>query len=278
VNVLILRNPNTSDHAVEKFRSAGIDLQPEFPSGIKIDAALIFGGDGTVHRHLPRLYAEKIPALVVPKGSGNDFAGSLGIRNEKAALDAWKQFCAGRKNVREIDLGVIRAQGQEILFCCVAGAGLDSEANARANRMARWLRSSGGYLLAVVRALISFRPLQIEVTTEQHKAMQRAFLVAVGNAHRYGHGIKIVPRAELDDGLLDICMVGPIGKWKIFLCLPIIYFGGHTRLKEVEYFRARTVCIESTRPLELYADGEFACRTPVEISLRPKSLAVIVPL
>src|SRR5205823_14682817 len=71
------------------------------------DAALIFGGDGTVHRHLPQLHAFKIPVLVVPSGSGNDFAHSLGIHSPSIALRAWKYFCRYETNVREIDLGLI---------------------------------------------------------------------------------------------------------------------------------------------------------------------------
>ena len=74
------------------------------------DAALIFGGDGTVHRHLPQLHATRIPVLVVPCGSGNDFAKALGIRSVEIALRAWQQFCADGNNVREIDLGVVRAR------------------------------------------------------------------------------------------------------------------------------------------------------------------------
>lgn len=278
MNVSVLAAPTITSETIERFKCS---TQIELSSGIcttpQPDAALIFGGDGTVHRYLPHLRANGIPALVVPKGSGNDFARALGISSEKVALRAWEQFLAGRKNVRQIDLGLIRSGQEEIVFCCVVGIGLDAEANARANRMPAWMRSSIGYPLAALQALFSFAPVEIQVTTETADKKRLAVLAAVGNAHRYGGGVKIVPQAILDDGLLDVCLVGQISRLKVLFCLPSIYFGGHTRLKEVEYFRARTVCIDTNPTLDVYADGELACRTPVEISLEPRSLSVIVP-
>src|SRR3979409_2333019 len=123
------------------------------------------------------------------------FAKSLGIRSVDIALTAWKQFCADGKNVREIDLGVIRAGSQEIFFCCVAGVGMDAEANARANRMPQWLKSRGGYILASLRSLIAFQPTDMSITTAQREIRRPAFFIAVGNAHRYGGGMKVTPQA-----------------------------------------------------------------------------------
>ena len=277
MNVAALLAPTVSAKAVEPFKcSDAIQFSSQIEPSDNPEAALIFGGDGTVHRYLPQLYANKIPALVVPKGTGNDFAHAIGIHNEKIALRAWKHFCAGGNNVREIDLGLIRKDEQVIPFCCVAGAGLDADANARANRLPSWLRSSAGYLFAAVQALFAFRPVKIQVSTRDRTENRKALLIAVGNAHRYGGGIKIVPEAQVDDGLLDVCLVGEISKLKVFFCLPIIYFGGHTRLKEVEYFQAGIVQIESDPALDVYADGELVCRTPVDLSLVRQGLRVIV--
>jgi diacylglycerol kinase family enzyme len=72
------------------------------------DAALIFGGDGTVHRHLAGLALKQIPTLVVPLGGANDFAQSIGIANADQALGAWRRFCTAGDNTRNIDLGTIQ--------------------------------------------------------------------------------------------------------------------------------------------------------------------------
>jgi len=279
MRVAVFSAPTVSARIIKQFKySDEIEFLSQIKSSESPHSALIFGGDGTVHRYLPQVCSWKIPMLVVPKGTGNDFAHSLGIKSEKVAFRAWQQFCSGAKNVREIDLGLIRNGTEEIPFCCVVGAGMDADANARANRMPSWVRSPVAYLFAAVQSLLAFRPVDIEVTTDARHQKRQSLLIAVGNAHRYGGGIKIAPRAVLDDGLLDVCLVGRISKLKVLFCLPIIYFGGHTRLKEVEYFQASKVRIESNPALELYADGEPACRTPVEISLIPRGLQVIVPL
>jgi diacylglycerol kinase (ATP) len=274
-----LLHPDVSPKAIEPFRNKTSDITPreDLDNAAQLDAALIFGGDGTVHRHLPELHQHKIPTLIVPKGSGNDFAKALGIRNDATALRAWKEFCSTRKNVREIDLGVIRKDQEEILFACVAGMGLDSAANARANRMPSWLRGSAGYFLAALRVLPAFRPLEIASLSREQEARGAAFFVAIANAHRYGGGMRVAPHAELDDGLLDICRVEQMSKWKLLCCVPTIFFGAHLRIKQVRYFQTAMIRIEAAGPLEVYADGEYACRTPVEVAVLPRALSVIVP-
>jgi diacylglycerol kinase (ATP) len=275
-----LLHPEVSPKVVDRFRNSGIEtrIQEGLENHAAVSAALVFGGDGTVHRHLPQLNQQKIPMLVVPAGSGNDFAKALGIRKVDTALRAWKQFCSDGKNVREIDLGVIRAGGQETLFCCVAGVGMDAEANARANRMPTWLKGRGGYVLAALQALIAFKPAEMNIAVAGREIRRPAFFIAVGNARSYGGGMKVTPKAVIDDGLLDICLVGKMNKLKLMCWVPTIFFGAHLRLKQVEYFQAKQIRIEAERELELYADGEFAGRTPVEIGILPGALRVIVPV
>lgn len=72
------------------------------------DAALIFGGDGTLHRHLGALALKKIPTLAVPIGSANDFAATGGIHSVEDAITGWRRFCETRENMRLIDLGTIQ--------------------------------------------------------------------------------------------------------------------------------------------------------------------------
>src|SRR5512146_1808979 len=122
MTAVALLHPSLSPRVVRPFQRITPDLliRQDLENTDTLHAALIFGGDGTVHRHLPELHKHKIPALVVPAGSGNDFAKALGILNRHAALEAWKRFCSGGDNVTQIDLGTIRSEGQETLFCCVA--------------------------------------------------------------------------------------------------------------------------------------------------------------
>lgn len=288
MTAIALLHPDVSPKAVEPFQEINpeLEIKPDLSCAEQLQAAVVFGGDGTVHRYLPELHQFKIPVLVVPVGSGNDFAKALGIKNVRIALRAWKHFCEGKDNIREIDLGVIRSRDEDSLFCCVAGAGLDAATNARANRMPFWLRSRGGYLLAAVWSLAGGRVATVTVEPQRilppdargSQGPVPAWLVAVGNAHRYGSGLKIVPEARLDDGLLDICLVRQMSKLKLLCALPTVFWGGHVGLKEVEYFRTPGLRVESNPPLEIYADGEPVCRTPAQFSVISSALNVIVPV
>lgn len=102
-------------------------------------------------------------------------------------------------------------------------------------------------------------------------------LAAIANAPSYGGGIKIAPRAKLDDGKLDLCVVRAMDKFKLFCLFPTAYFGRHLISKSVEYGQTDRVSIETDVPVDVYADGEYVCKTPVEFNVARKALQVIVP-
>jgi diacylglycerol kinase (ATP) len=250
------------------------------------DAVLIFGGDGTVHRHLAAVVPLKLPVLVVPCGSGNDFARALGLRRVKDSLEAWRKFASGANNVRAIDLGVITAErgtteaAPPRYFCCAAGVGLDGEIARRANRLPRWLRGHGGYVLSFLPALAEFNPVRAKILVGHHgqwepKGEQRVFVAVFANALAYGGGMRVAPRALLDDGMLDVCIVRELDKFRLFCLFPSVYFGRHLQVPEVDYFQTGQARIETETPLDVYADGEFVCQTPVNVSVDACCLRVI---
>src|SRR5208282_3652247 len=263
-------------------------------SSDEVDVILLFGGDGTVHRHLGRLVRAGLPVLVVPAGSGNDFARALGLRRVRDSLAAWRKFCGGAdnvrsenaraENVRTIDLGFIQrlevgapasaessrdpALGAQY-FCCVAGVGLDGEVTRRANRLPRWLRGHGGYVLSLAPTIFTFAPLRIKILTtaetpaeidaassdERRAWITRSdrptLLAAFANAPLYGGGMKIAPQAKMDDGLLDVCIVGSVDRLRLLRLFPTVYGGNHLSIPEVEYFHAGRVRVETERPLDV---------------------------
>ena len=257
------------------------------------DAIVIFGGDGTVHRHLPQLAKLRLPVLVVPSGSGNDFARALKLRSIRDSSAAWRKFSSAGHNVRAIDLGLITPLADkndagdappppEHLFCCVGGIGLDAEVSRRANLLPRWLRAHGGYVLSLLPALLKFTPLKASISLFRDGAFipapfKRIMVAAFANAPTYGGGMKIAPQAKLDDGRLDICIVCDINKFVLFCLFPTIYYGRHLRIPRVEYCQTERLRIETENPTDVYADGEYVCRTPVEVSVARKALRVIVP-
>jgi len=246
------------------------------------DAILIFGGDGTVHRHLAQLVKLQLPVLVVPCGSGNDFARALGMRNPKVSLAAWQRFSQGSGQVRTIDLGVIQSPAGPHYFCCVGGVGLDGEVARRANQLPRWLRGHGGYVVSLPPAVFRFAPvpMRVSIPNENSSALvvrsqQPTILAAFANTPAYGGGMKIAPQARMDDGQLDVCLIRDIDKLKLFCLFPTIYFGGHLRMPEVNYFQAERLRIETEKPLDVYADGEYVCKTPIDVQVARAALRVI---
>lgn len=255
------------------------------------DAVLIFGGDGTIHHHLTQIVELDLPVLIVPCGSGNDFARALNLRTASDSLQAWKEFVAGGINIRNIDLGIITelqpkpdppASGH--YFCAVGSVGLDAETARRANALPRWIRGHGGYALSLPFALRSFPSFPATLTatpaaqmSPEARLTNRLVLAAFANTPTYGHGIKIAPQARLDDGKLDVCAVSHLSKMRLLRVFPSVYFGRHLSLPEVNYFQIEKLRIDTETPLDVYADGEYVCRTPIEVSVARQILKVVTP-
>jgi diacylglycerol kinase (ATP) len=89
--------------------------------------------------------------------------------------------------------------------------------------------------------------------------------------------MKVAPRAQMDDGLLDCCIVGAMRPLRLLRLFPTVYSGNHLKVREVEYFPASRVRVETGDPMDVYADGEYVCRTPIEVSVQRAALKVIVP-
>src|SRR5258706_12300473 len=107
MRVTAILGPGNFSKWVAKFqRIAGVEWSSELSRSI--DAAVIFGGDGTVHRHLPTLVDLNLPGRVEPCGSGNDFGRAKGLRSADDSLKAWRAFGKGGRNVRHLALEIIR--------------------------------------------------------------------------------------------------------------------------------------------------------------------------
>jgi len=271
------------------------------------DVILLFGGDGTIHRHLSQLVKLGLPVLVVPAGSGNDFARALGLRRIRDSVAAWRSFIAApgaaltadKSNVHAIDLGIITPlsaaedvisanaapdspRGTPVYFCSVAGVGLDSEVARRAAALPRWLRGHGGYALTLAPTIFSFVPQLMTISSADPawtvRSRQPTLLAAFANTSTYGGGMKIAPLAEMDDGQIDLCVLGGIRPFKLACMFPTVYFGRHLKVRNVTCFRASRFRAQTETPLSIYADGEYVCDTPAEVAVAPAALRVIIAL
>ena len=233
-----------------------------------VDGVVAVGGDGLVNIALQVTGGTGIPLGIVPAGTGNDIARSLGLprKDPVAAVDL---VVGGR--TRPIDLG--RANGR--WFAGVLGSGFDSMVNERANRMS-WPNGRSRYNLAIVAELRTFRPVPYVLELDGQRLESEAMLVAVGNGTSYGGGMQVCPGAVLDDGLLDVTLLGPISKPEFLRVFPRVYKGTHVEHPAVSVRRARTVSLHADG-VTAYADGERVAVLPVTCDAVPHALHVFTP-
>lgn len=277
MNLAAIFKPGVPESRLAPFRE-GVEANWSTELSQNTDAALVIGGDGTVHRYLKQLHEWRIPFLHVPIGSGNDFASSLGIKNPKAALQIWRRFIEGRDNTKQIDLGTVQCSPSTVhYFCNVAYFGIDSDVTRRANLMSPFWRANGGYILSLFPALMNYKAPKVMLTMDGKPLERNVFIAVAANGTRYGRGLRIAPKAEMDDGKLDLCFVRDLPRLKVATLFPTAYFGQHLRVKEVEYFRFQKLCVETEEPIDVYGDGEYVCKSPVEIGVIPGGLKVVAP-
>lgn len=245
---------------------------------VRGDGVVACGGDGTISDLAAVAADEQAPLAIVPTGAGNDLARHLGL-DPRRALDAVALLDTGRLAV--IDLGRATSHdGTTCVFTTVANTGFDAEANRWANDV-RWVTGTSLYVLALLRTLATYRPRPMRVRVDDTEWTGGAWLVAVGNTRSYAGGMLITPDAEIDDGLLDVCLVedGPTAKF--LLNFPRVFKGTHTAIDEVVMLRGATVEIsapdDSRGGLELWASGERVGPLPVRLEAVPRALHVLVP-
>ncbi len=239
------------------------------------DAALIFGGDGTLHRHLRVLVDAQVPVLMVPTGSGNDFALACGIRSPAQAQILFHKIRAGELPATTADLGEARfADGASHLFACCLNIGLDADAARRTNLFPDWLKASGGYFIAGIAAILSSQPqpMQIGINDESHPGDM--WLACVSNTPTFGGGLPIAPQACIDDGFLECTIVRSTSRWQLVRHYSRILRGKQLGLGFVSQKPAHHVSIASGSPLPVYSDGEYLGSTPVTVRVRKSYLRI----
>jgi diacylglycerol kinase (ATP) len=219
---------------------------------------IVAGGDGTVHTAVGALERQRAAVTVgiVPVGTGNDIASALGL---PTALDAAVSVALGDGS--PIDL--IRTGGAPIVS--VATLGFSVDVNERANRMS-WPRGAVRYNIATVRELpaLHTRPIRLTVDGQVHD-LDVTFL-AVGNTPMFGGGMRICPEADPTDGLLDVTVIGPIGRLELLRVFPRVFKGTHGNHRSVSMFRGKTITVEergtATSGVALWGDGEPVALLP----------------
>ena len=278
--------PHAAEKAVARFQELGVDvieivgrdaeharLLVDEALAAGTDALVVVGGDGVIRLALQALARGDVPLGIVPAGTGNDHAREYGIPvgDPAAAVDI---ITAGRTET--VDLGLIRGDdGTQTWFGTIAATGFDSLVSDRVNRMS-WPHGRMRYNLAIVAELSKLRLLPFRLLFDgEREVVCELTLAAFGVTRSYGGGMLICPDADHTDGLLDVTMVASASRLKLMRLFPTVFKGTHTALEEVSTDRARTVRVECP-DINAYADGDYVCPLPAEISAVPGALRMLV--
>jgi diacylglycerol kinase (ATP) len=240
--------------------------------GFRIVVAL--GGDGAFHHLVEGIGGTDVVAGFFPAGNGNDIARALGIPRDP--VNAANDFLRGQP--RAVDLVRVRfGDGSVTHYMGAGGMGLDAEAAHLANTRFRAWPGVTRYLAGAF--TIFFREPLLDVTVEMDGAnwSGRALFVAVANATSYGSGVRIAPQAEMDDGLLDVVIVGDVGLLRLLEAIPIVLTSGDLRgFPEVTRYRCRRVSLRADRAARVHGDGEALGVAPAEFEILPGAVRVMV--
>ncbi|HUQ49747.1 MAG TPA: diacylglycerol kinase family protein [Terriglobales bacterium] len=241
--------------------------------------AIIFGGDGTLNRHLGALVESNVPVLLVPSGSGNDFAQTNGIRNVQDALAAFHLFQSGQPLITYCDLGLlVTSEGHRRYFSCCANVGLDADATRRANSLPNWIKARSGYLLGGLAAIACYQPSRLTVNIDDNHAIsENGWFVAVSNTPIYGGGLLIAPAASITDGRLNVTYLRATSRLNLIRHYPRILNGTHIHLPIIAACTAQNIVINTASLQPVYADGEPMGTTPCTISVAPRLIRVLRP-
>jgi diacylglycerol kinase (ATP) len=240
------------------------------------DRVVAVGGDGTVQEVVNGLLASASPPALglIPIGTGNDLSRSLGVPRDLAA--AWE--VATGTATRALDVArATNGDGAERWFASAGGVGFDAQVAAAMAQRRGWQASRGGYLLTTLTELRRFANCHVRVTIDEESWEGAVLFVAAANGAYYGGGMRIAPDAEVDDGRLDVCVVGDISRRTALRELPHLYRGTHVRHPAVSMHAGARVRIEGAAETRIHLDGEPFGGLPLTVVLHPGALQVAVP-
>jgi diacylglycerol kinase (ATP) len=253
--------------------------QEEASGGRRLVVA--FGGDGTISEVVDGLVAAgaETELGIIPRGTGGDFRRSILVPEEVAAAAQRVKTAPARR----IDVGRASFASEEgsrasRCFVNVASFGFSADVASRANRSAKRLGARIAFLGATVSSLVSYENVEVLIRIDGGEPQRRTVLMgAVGNGRFFGGGMKICPGSSLDDGILDLVLVGDFGRFELLTKIGTIYQGKHLDLPQVSSACARSVevtPVNGSPPIAIELDGETPGHLPATFEVLPGALSL----
>lgn len=246
-------------------------------------AVIVGGGDGSVNHALPALMKTGLPLLLVPLGTANNLARTLSIPTD--LILALSLLRDGK--IKSIDIGIAKtldtlsdvanAGPPEVPFVNVIGIGMSAKVNRFVpSGQKRWL-GVFAFALTALRVAARMSPFHVAIECDGKMHHGRTWQITVCNGRNYGNGLVVAPDATLNDQILHGIST-EIGKWwHGFGLLPRFRDGRLTATPRVTTFSGKVIRIVTRHSKHVDIDGDIKLRTPLEITVRPKSLKIFVP-
>ncbi len=244
---------------------------------------IVVGGDGTLNEVVNGIFTqahiltEKITLAMIPVGTGNDWCRMYNIPGDyKQAI----RLITNRKIFTQ-DTGTIKyisTEGEEKTryFINMAGMGFDALVTKKTNKQKELGKSNPmSYVVNILSSLFVYTSTKVTILLDGEKVVSDIFSMSVGICQYNGGGMKQAPDALPDDGLFDLTLIKPIGKFKIIRNIIKLFDGSFTRLPEVSTFRSSKIIIHSEPPMFMEADGESLGHTPFVFNILRQSLNVV---
>ncbi|RFC67994.1 MULTISPECIES: lipid kinase [Mesorhizobium] len=234
-----------------------------------VDLAIIGGGDGTLNAAAAGLVFTGLPLGVLPLGTANDFARTLGIPPDPVQAAE----IIARGTPKFIDLGEVNGH----LFFNVASIGFSAELAGELTEHAKKRFGTLGYGIVAARILMRSRLFKAFVDHDDSTETIRTMQISVGNGRHYGGGMTVEETATADDGWLDVYSLEVDHWWRLLRLLPSLRRGTQGQWDDVRAFKTTELTIRTSSPRPVNTDGELSTWTPAHFRIRPKSVLVYAP-
>ena len=234
-----------------------------------IDCVILGGGDGTINAAGPALLKVDLPLGVLPLGTANDFARSIGVPFD---IEAAAQVI-GDGTLQRIDVGAVNG----LPFFNVASVGLAADLAQRLTADSKRRFGRFSYALSAAHLLAEAQPFHATIITGADRTMVRTMQITVGNGRFYGGGNIVARNARIDDGHLDLYSLEFSQVWRMALMIRTFKSGSHGTIREVRTARGDSFEVITRRPRPVNADGELVTATPAVFTQHLQALRVYAP-